>query len=152
MSEDRFTHRNILTARLLGVAGLIPFYALAALAWRDDLRPWALHAEAGYAAVVLSFLGAVHWGRALASPTPRNHIGSLLFGIKPALLGWFALMLPVEFALPMLTAGLVFVWGTEQMVFFETLPTWYRHLRHLLTAGAAFALLIAWAAAMTPMF
>ena len=49
-------------------------------------------------------------------------------------------------------AGLVFVWGSEQMVFFEVLPDWYRHLRHLLTAAAVLALVIAWAAAMMSMF
>ena len=63
-----------------------------------------------------------------------------------------AVMLPVEFGLPMLIAGLVFVWGSEQMVFFEVLPAWYRHLRHLLTAAAVLALVIAWAAAMMSMF
>ncbi|HCK26801.1 MAG TPA: DUF3429 domain-containing protein, partial [Alcanivorax sp.] len=81
-----------------------------------------------------------------------NHIGTLLFGIMPAMIGWLAGMLPVEFGLPMLIAGLVFVWGSEQMVFFEVLPAWYRHLRHLLTAAAVLALVIAWAAAMMSMF
>ncbi|UWN51511.1 hypothetical protein ASALC70_03738 [Alcanivorax sp. ALC70] len=75
-----------------------------------------------------------------------------MFGILPALIGWLALLLPVEFSLPMLITGLVFVWGSEQMVFFEVLPPWYRSLRHCLTAGSVLALVIAWAAAMMAMF
>lgn len=139
-------------ARALGIGGLIPFYALALLSWNDRLYAWALDSVTGYAAVILAFLGAVHWGRALADLDQRNHIGTLLFGIMPAMIGWLAVMLPVEFGLPMLIAGLVFVWGSEQMVFFEVLPIWYRHLRHLLTAAAVLALVIAWAAAMMSMF
>jgi len=150
--SDRFLQRNTVTARVLGIGGLIPFYALAALAWQDGLRHWALDTVTGYAAVILAFLGAVHWGRALSDLDQRNHIGTLLFGIMPAMIGWLAIMLPVEFGLPMMIAGLVFVWGSEQMAFFDVLPAWYRHLRHLLTAGAVLALMIAWAAAMMPMF
>jgi len=44
------------------------------------------------------------------------------------------------------------VWGTEQMVFTEALPGWYRQLRHQLTAAAVIAVLIGWAATMVPMF
>ncbi len=150
--SDRFLRRNKMMARGLGIGGLLPFYALAVLTWHDGLRPWALHTVIGYAAVILAFLGAVHWGRALSDLARHNHIGTLAFGIMPAIIGWLAIMLPVEFALPMLIAGLVFVWGSEQMAFFEVLPAWYRHLRHLLTAAAVLALVIAWAAAMAPMF
>ena len=130
-------------ARGLGIGGLLPFYALALLTWHDGLRTWALDSVTGYAAVILALLGAVHWGRALADLDQRNHIGTLLFGIMPAMSGWQAVMLPVEFGLPMLIAGLVIVWGSEQMVFFEVLPDWYRHLRLLLTAAAVLALVIA---------
>lgn len=150
--SDRFLRRNIQVARVLGASGLLPFYALALLAWHDGGQHWALRAEVGYAAVILAFLGAVHWGRALAELDHRNHIGTLLFGVMPALLGWTAVLLPVELALPMLAAGLVFVWGTEQMVFVDILPPWYRTLRHWLTGGATLALLLAWAAAIMPMF
>ena len=136
----------------MGVGGLIPFYLCALLTWVESTRGWALDAVTGYAAVILAFLGAVHWGRALAESDKRNHIGTLVFGVLPALLGWLALLLPVEFSLPMLIAGLVFVWGSEQMVFFDVLPPWYSTLRHCLTAGAVIALMIAWAGAMMAMF
>jgi len=52
--------------RLLGYAGLFPFFAAAAAALLGP-PPWrgaALSALAAYGAVILSFLGAVHWGLA----------------------------------------------------------------------------------------
>jgi len=146
------TDNNIRRARWLAYGGLIPFYGLAFLAWLDTCREWALQGVAAYAAIIIAFLGAVHWGRALNQFDRGNQFPTLLFGIMPAVLGWFALLLPLEFSLPMLAAGLVFVWGTEQMVFTEALPDWYRHLRHQLTAAAVIAVLIGWAATMVPMF
>ncbi|MFC7474774.1 DUF3429 domain-containing protein [Dankookia sp. GCM10030260] len=54
----------------LGLAGLLPFLGTALLAWTapPDWRGVALHALAAYGAVILSFLGAVHWGLALRAP------------------------------------------------------------------------------------
>ena len=140
--------KNIRRAKGLSYAGLIPFYGLAGLSWLAQTGNWALHALATYAAIVITFLGAIHWGRALDKMADSNQYPTLLFGLMPALLGWFALLLPLELSLPMLAAGLMYVWGTEQMVFNDTLPTWYRHLRHQLTAAAVIAVLIGWAATM----
>lgn len=92
---------------LLGLLGLIPFLVTAylACAWQHpaDLRP--LTALIGYGAVILSFLGAVHWGFALAEPpaslaglapppTSRDpaHKPRLLLGVVPALAGWIAIL------------------------------------------------------------
>ncbi|MEQ3635007.1 DUF3429 domain-containing protein [Alcanivorax sp.] len=140
--------KNIRRAKALSYIGHIPFYGLAGLSWFAQTSSWALHALATYSAVVLAFLGAIHWGRALDQMHHSNQYPTLLFGLVPALLAWFALLLPLELSMPMLAAGLMFVWGTEQMVFNDTLPTWYRHLRHELTAAAVIAVLIGWAATM----
>ncbi|UWN51512.1 hypothetical protein ASALC70_03739 [Alcanivorax sp. ALC70] len=59
---NRFAKRNRMAARLLGIGGLIPFYFCALLTWVETTRVWALDAVTGYAAVILAFLGAVHWG------------------------------------------------------------------------------------------
>ncbi len=58
--SNRFLQRNKMMARGLGIAGLIPFYALALLTWPDGLRVWALHSVPGYAPVLLDFLGPAH--------------------------------------------------------------------------------------------
>ncbi len=74
----------------LGPLGLVPFLAGA-------LAPWLLPAEGlpeadlalvGYGAVILSFLGGVHWG--LAAPAGRAL--QLGLSVVPSLVGWLALL------------------------------------------------------------
>ena len=52
------------TARLLGHLGLLPFVGGAALVWvvNAEAQPYATLALAAYAAVIVSFLGGIHWG------------------------------------------------------------------------------------------
>ena len=82
----------------LGYGGLVPFFALAvALLLGSDLPllenvrlDWWL---AAYAAIILSFLGAVHWGVALGMQDTLNEreLGQLLmFSVVPSVLAWFA--------------------------------------------------------------
>jgi hypothetical protein len=87
-------------AVLLGAAGLIPFLvcALAAISSRPpgQLNPGVL-ALVGYGAVILSFLGGVHWGFVLDGPgegsAPKPRMATrLLLGVVPALIGWAALL------------------------------------------------------------
>lgn len=56
-----------LTAIILGLAGLLPFFgfALAAVSTSSDRSPAILLALIGYGSVVLGFLGGVHWGLVL---------------------------------------------------------------------------------------
>ena len=58
------------TLRFPLATGLLPFLATALLSWiaAEDWRGVALYALAAYGAVILSFLGAVHWGLALRAP------------------------------------------------------------------------------------
>ncbi|MEZ5476701.1 MAG: DUF3429 domain-containing protein [Thiolinea sp.] len=54
---------------------------------------------AGYAAVILSFLGAVHWGVVLGQQDwlKETEIRRMLnYSVVPALLAWLALLLPVN--------------------------------------------------------
>jgi hypothetical protein len=101
----------------LGIAGLIPFIGcgVAALAQPIPLAtPWVI-ALIAYGAVVLSFLGGVHWGFVLATPgdesTRRRDAVRLGLGVCPAIVGWLAVatafVLPPEAALAVLIAGFV---------------------------------------------
>lgn len=83
------------TARLLGYAGLIPFYALAVAAFllSDAMAESALLLLLAYAAVIASFMGAVHWGLAMARPEPAGRV--LLRSVLPALAGWTIVALHV---------------------------------------------------------
>jgi len=86
--------------RGLGYGGLIPFVAAAVAlgAWPAG-QGLLLPALLGYAAVILSFLGAVHWGRVLAAPGRPDAVILLAWGVTPSVLAWCALLLPAAYGL-----------------------------------------------------
>jgi hypothetical protein len=106
-------------AVMLSVAGLIPFLVPAVLVLLDPLEtPIAVQVLISYGAVILSFIGAVHWGFALrdtAHPLPGTMTPAMLgyerrlltFGVLPALLGWVALLAMIHFGLPALSVFLL---------------------------------------------
>lgn len=143
------------TATLLGLGGLLPFAALAlAAAWLDG--DWALaaaDAQVQYAASILSFIGALHWGVALAAPTmssARTRL-ALVWSVMPSLYAWATVTLPrwaagdsgaARTSLTLLAAGLVLAWAVDQALYRgHPVPAWFRRLRAVLTAGATLALL-----------
>ncbi len=121
----------------LGLGGLIPF-AAGALAVALGFH-WAAFPLAAYGAVILSFLGAVHWGLALAAPEAAPE--RLAWGVVPALWGWVALLLPLPVALPVLGAGIL---ATAALETVAARRGWvsggYLRLRWVLSLGAAAAL------------
>jgi hypothetical protein len=106
-------------AVLLTVAGVVPFLAAGVAVLLDPVdTPVAVQVLISYGAVILSLVGAVHWGFALrdtAHPLPGaltpQMLGYerqlLLFGIAPAMLGWFALLAMIHFGLPALSLFLL---------------------------------------------
>ena len=139
-------------AYVLGLAGLLPFLGAGMLSVRADPVAAArgLVALDAYAAVILSFLGAVHWGLALAEqpgggtayaawPLPGAQRARLALGVLPALIGWLALLLPA--ALPYWSGLLVLILGFAATTTIEAraarrglMPRGYMRLRWLLTA------------------
>ncbi|MBD0271722.1 MAG: DUF3429 domain-containing protein [Acetobacteraceae bacterium] len=128
-------------SRLLGYAGLLPFAGAAALAvlgppsWRGP----ALAALSAYGAVILSFLGAVHWGFALRAPAGEEPAAwpRLGLGVVPALVAWTALLLPTGPGLALLAAGVVAVAAVETAATKRGLmPAGYLSLRWALSLGA----------------
>lgn len=91
-----------LLTRRLGHAGLIPFVLLALLLWLlgGDQQAFVAIALAAYGALILSFLGGVHWGlawsldRSVVQPTPNLRRQLLLWGITPSLLAWPGVLMP----------------------------------------------------------
>ncbi len=88
---------TIPTALWLGYGGLIPFVAGAALLWLVPLetRGFAAAALSAYAAVIVSFLGGIHWGIGFRDGTPWL----FLWGVVPSLLAAAALLLPPRYGL-----------------------------------------------------
>jgi hypothetical protein len=148
-------------ATLLGNLGLVPFFVLALLAWPWS-GPFAVRVElalAVYAAVILSFLGAVHWGLALANPglNKAQSWNAFGWGVIPPLLGWLAVLMlvlgvpsPVVFAFLIGDLLLVRVMDGTLMRLYAAAPAvWYLALRTRLTLAASLCLLIAAAAALS---
>lgn len=112
-------------ATLLGLAGLIPFVGLTAMMY----QPWAIGLFMTYSAVILSFLGGIHWGVALRDTDWRNN-WRLCLCMLPSLLAWLALALPVEVALTLLLLSYAAWWLYD---FMQLAIADYRRLRRCLT-------------------
>ncbi len=137
-----------LLAIILGLGGLIPFVCITAaiLFFPANVPvPRLVVALVDYGAVILSFLGAVHWGLALAGDPigvpgqPAAMRARLGLGVLPALAGWAALLVAlVGRPLPALFLLLL---GFALTSLAETragrlglMPPGYLSLRTLLTA------------------
>ena len=126
--------------RLLGWAGLVPF-GLAALGTHsgiDTLVPYGFLGGTAYGAVILSFLGAVHWGLAMQDDrSPYWYVWS----ITPALFGFASLLLDVEIRVATMIPLFVLAWSVDRKAATHGLiPNWYMRLRSKLTAGAVISL------------
>lgn len=131
-------------ARLLGLAGLLPFWglALALPILAPDYAAIALAALVGYGAVILAFLGGVHWGVALR-PSATPSWARLGWGVAPSLIGWTALLLPPRGGLVLLALGLAAALVVDlRSLGPDLVPRWYAGLRRLLSAGAIAALAV----------
>ena len=83
-------------ATRLGYAGLLPFMGGALLIWLvlPEAHPYATLAMSAYAAVIISFLGGIHWGLAMRHADPPAAL--LVWGVVPSLVAWLAVMMPPE--------------------------------------------------------
>lgn len=124
----------------LGLAGLLPFLGGVAGMWLG--LAWAGLALAAYGAVILSFLGAVHWGLALAQPG-RAARQRLVGGVIPSLLAWLALLAPLALGLSLLAVGLLLLALAETLAARRgLLPIPYLRLRWVLTLVASASLFL----------
>ena len=126
----------------LGYAGVLPFAAcVLAIALLDgEARAFAVRALVAYGAVILSFLGAVHWGLLLRQPDATAQ-ARLVIGVLPSLAGWVALLLPDRYALALLVAAFGGFWLYEhRVVGTALLPSGYLDLRRYLSLAACASL------------
>jgi len=137
----------------LGASGAVPFVALgvAALVLDGTLHQQALAALTAYGAVILSFMGAVHWGLAIASHasaaerTPEPY--RLAASVVPALVGWAAMLVSGVAGLLVMAAAFAGVLMFDlREIRLRHAPSWYPKLRRPLSAVVIAALLTAAAA------
>lgn len=170
------------SAILLSFLGLIPFYGFGVLIWvilhgqGDEISEAAgawmgflLNAQLIYVALIASFLGAIHWGLAMANigwerqiradperwddggqGTPRYEpaIRQMLYSIVPCLFAWAIVLLFQWFfvgwaAVLMMMVLLAAIWvGDRNAVRYNLAPPWFTTLRGPMTILAEIGLFI----------
>jgi len=130
----------------LGYGGLLPFIALMAASFLDPPRSGAWQQGLlNYGAVILAFVGALHWGFAMGSVQMDDGARGVSFAwsVAPALLAWLALLLDPFAGSALLAAGFAAHYVQDRrLVRHASLPSWYLPLRLRLTVVAALCLLL----------
>jgi hypothetical protein len=130
-----------LPAKLFGYAGLIPFIVATLLIWilPDTERFLVFDILIHYAAVILSFIGAIHWGVVMVTFSAeqsnlREAWYRLGWSVTPALVSWLATQMVLSAALVTLIVGFFVaffydLWSLKK----NWIPIWYIRLRRHLT-------------------
>mgnify|MGYP001161993649 FL=1 len=128
----------------LGYGGLLPFLVLAPASLLDEHHaPMWSDPLFAYGAIILSFIGALHWAFAmtLSELTEKQKTTRFVWSVMPALIAWPAMMLSPPLAGPILIFGFVaHYWQDRQLDAIAQLPAWYLPLRFRLTAVACLCL------------
>jgi len=149
--EKAVTDRVPASAAWLGALGLVPFAALAASLpfVTGDLKQDLTYTLLAYGAVILSFLGGVHWGLAIGSTAPATAAPftvRLILSVLPSLVAWAALLVPERSGLFVLAAAIALMLVLDiRATRAGEAPAWYPRLRVPLSCAVAAALLVgAW--------
>lgn len=133
-------------ATWLGVFGLLPFggSALSAAFLGEPYGGWAMAALMAYGAVILSFLGGIHWGVAIASDHGNGALPRrLAVSVAPSLVAWAGLLLPLRVGLLLLAAGFAAILYVDiRATRAGEMPSWYPRLRRPLSIAVIAALLL----------
>ena len=145
-SDPCFTSvKTVLIARVLGYGGALPFLcgAVAVSQQVAVLGVAPAHLLISYGAVILSFLGGLHWGRVITSPSANERSDStwLIWSVCLSLLGWVALLLPIKVSAMVLSLCFLAALLIDQRLFREQIwPAWMGPLRLHLTLIAVASL------------
>ena len=137
------------SAAWLGSLGALPFVGLAGMMplSTGDFHILISHALAAYGATILSFLGGVHWGLAIASRSSADEgalPARLTLSVLPPLIGWAALVVGSTYGLLILAVATgMMLWVDIRATRIGHAPLWYRKLRIPLTCVVVAALLFA---------
>ncbi len=121
----------------LGHLALIPFVVGAIVVWTSDAdaHVLAVRALSVYAAVVVSFIGGIHWGLAFPAPGPRARL--FVWGVMPSIVAWIAVLLRPGLGLVILAATLVACYLFDRSAYVATGIAAWLPLRLRLTIVAA---------------
>jgi hypothetical protein len=128
----------------LGYGGLLPFvFAVAAIALDPHHGLMWLDLQQSYGAVILAFVGALHWGVAMhMADDDRKRNAVYVWSVMPALLAWVATQVSGLLAALILVSGFALHYLKDWSLNRQTsLPGWYLPLRLQLTVVASLSLL-----------
>ena len=134
-------------AWVFGLAGLIPFVGLAGI-MAIGPEHWYAASQVlltQYGALILSFVGALHWGYAVQQEVNGGEAW-LRFGysVVPALVAWLALQFPPGPSMQILAMALIACLVVDlAWLKMTALPVWFTRLRAILTTGGSASLLMA---------
>ena len=134
-------------ARWLGYGGVIPFVALAlSLTVGLDLTGLGLSDATGklvaYGAVIISFIGAVHWGLALHAERSKQTL-LYVYSVVPALAAWGWYFVAARSALFGMALTIVVMYFVDRFLLADVVPAEYLKMRLHLTIVVALCLLLA---------
>lgn len=132
------------TVAWLGYGGLLPFLVLTPASLLDH-HHGAVWSDALYAygAIILSFVGALHWGLAMSLPelSERQRSALFMWSVVPALIAWPAVLFSPPLAAPLLIIGFIAHYLQDRRLARQaTLPGWYLTLRLRLSSVACVCL------------
>lgn len=131
---------NRIIAIGLMASGALPFIAAAIMAvfnFGDVRGIQADQIAVAYGAIILSFLGGIRWGEAIA----KGPAATLFISVLPSLAGFAALLLNTFLGTIILIAGFTAqaVWD---FVAPGTLPNWFIRLRMVISAVVIACLMV----------
>ena len=140
-------------ASILGYSGTIPFISLAVILLLANasfstpaasaLAASALHI---YGAIILSFLGGLHWGRIACNPDIKpSDKWFLIYSVLPSLIGWSSYLLADiwQDAALILIAGFIISYVIDiRFIKLGAWQSWMKPLRTNLTLIVCFSLTV----------
>lgn len=130
MSQQGLSEDAVVTANRLTWAGVVPFIGTAIVGAIGFYQAQMLSVFLIYSAVILSFLGGIHWGLAMAGKLDRAQ-GTLIICMLPPLVAWAA----YAFAPPLWTLGLLALmylfWLNYDLS--RVSDKWYQNIRRPVT-------------------
>ncbi|KAG9241078.1 hypothetical protein BJ878DRAFT_522589 [Calycina marina] len=108
-----------------------------------QLLDWITPIQIGYGAVILSFLGAIHWGLEYAGYGGCHSYRRYLYGVVPTAVAWPTMFMPVEYALITQFTAFTFMYFADARAAVRGwAPPWYSTYRFVLTflVGASIVL------------
>jgi len=90
--------------------------------------------QVGYGAVIISFLGAIHWGLEYAGYGGHQSYRRYMYGVVAPAVAWPTIMMPVEYALITQFAAFTFLYFADARATVRGwFPHWYSTYRFVLT-------------------